>query len=183
MIKNAVLFSIACLLAASAAAADSSPAVIDRKTELVMQVMEVTRMDEMMGSMQEQMRELFESQLKAEATCAAVEPVVREFSQELSAAMGALFEGATFKADIGSLYAEVFSEEELGEIVAFYRSPLGQKLLARMPELMQKSMQVTQTTMQAITPELERIAKGYAERIREAEASCPAGDDDAPAAD
>lgn len=62
------------------------------------------------------------------------------------------------------IYIEVFTEEEIKELVAFYKSPLGQKLLAKMPELMEKSMTKTQAVLQKKMPEFqERLQKKMAE--------------------
>jgi hypothetical protein len=41
------------------------------------------------------------------------------------------------------LYAEHFSEQELGEVVAFYRTPTGRKLVRVLPVLVQQGMQRT----------------------------------------
>ena len=36
-----------------------------------------------------------------------------------------------------NLYLEVFSEDEIRELTVFYKTELGQKLVAKMPQLMQ----------------------------------------------
>jgi len=41
------------------------------------------------------------------------------------------------------LYHQSFSEEELGEIVAFYHTPTGQKVLLVLPDLLQEGMRRT----------------------------------------
>jgi hypothetical protein len=46
--------------------------------------------------------------------------------------------------DIATIYANNFSVAELREIEAFYRQPVGQKLLEKAPALTQQSMQVGQ---------------------------------------
>ena len=56
------------------------------------------------------------------------------------------------------LYAEVFTEGELRELTAFYRTELGQKMLVRLPEIMQRLMAITQRRLQEMVPSLlERI--------------------------
>jgi hypothetical protein len=52
------------------------------------------------------------------------------------------------------LYLEVFTEAELREMIAFYQTPLGQKMLARMPTLMTKSNELASRRIQAAMPQL-----------------------------
>ena len=45
------------------------------------------------------------------------------------------------------IYARNFTVSEIRELAAFYRTPLGQKMLARMPALMTESMAVSNSMM------------------------------------
>jgi hypothetical protein len=54
-------------------------------------------------------------------------------------------------------YVDVYSEEELRELNEFYASPLGQKFIAKMPELMDATMRMTQDMMQAFIPRMQKI--------------------------
>ena len=58
-----------------------------------------------------------------------------------------------------SAYKQEFSEEEIRAMSAFYSTPLGQKLLARMPEIVSFSTSEIQRDMQTLLPLLEPIAK------------------------
>ena len=60
-------------------------------------------------------------------------------------------------------YTEVYSEQELSELADFYESPLGQKFLEKMPELMEATMSVTQSMM-----------SGFYSRVGELEAELQA---------
>ncbi len=57
--------------------------------------------------------------------------------------------------DIARIYAEVFSVNEMYDIIAFYQTPTGQKVLNRLPSLMQYSMQVVQKRVMEHAYELE----------------------------
>ena len=54
-------------------------------------------------------------------------------------------------------YMNVFDEHEIRDIIVFYRTPTGQKLLDRMPQLMEESMRVTQRMMQDFAPRLQAL--------------------------
>jgi hypothetical protein len=49
---------------------------------------------------------------------------------------------------IADIYVQVFTEDELNELIRFYQSPVGQKLLEKTPEIMQKSVEIVQTILQ-----------------------------------
>lgn len=54
-------------------------------------------------------------------------------------------------------YTSVYTEEELRELSEFYASPLGQKFVAKMPELMEATMQMTQDMMRDFIPRMKEI--------------------------
>ena len=52
------------------------------------------------------------------------------------------------KADLVTMYKQAFTEQELNEINAFYSTPAGQKLIQRLPELIQQRDQLAMQRMQ-----------------------------------
>ena len=46
------------------------------------------------------------------------------------------------------VYADTFTEEELKGLISFYKSPVGQKFIEKTPELMKRSMELSQKRMQ-----------------------------------
>ncbi len=63
------------------------------------------------------------------------------------------------KGDYIALYAETFTEQELKDTVAFYKSPAGQAFIKKQPELMQRSMEITQKIMMQIMPKIQALTK------------------------
>lgn len=59
-----------------------------------------------------------------------------------------------FKTDYIKLYADVFTEEEMKGLIAFYESPAGQAFVKKQPELNEKSMLLSQKMMMKILPKL-----------------------------
>ena len=58
------------------------------------------------------------------------------------------------------LYAKHFTEAELDELLAFYRSPIGRKTSETMPGLMQESMELVATESQSSIPKIkERVTE------------------------
>lgn len=63
------------------------------------------------------------------------------------------------KGDYIALYAETFSVDELQGLLAFYKSPTGAAFLKKQPELMQRSMELSQRMMRQVLPKLQALSK------------------------
>ncbi|CAD5109317.1 DUF2059 domain-containing protein [Zestomonas carbonaria] len=61
------------------------------------------------------------------------------------------------KPDMIKLYTGAFTEQELKDLLAFYESPLGKKVLAKMPELTAQSAQLTQAKLETAVPEVNKL--------------------------
>ncbi|SFN33959.1 DUF2059 domain-containing protein [Dokdonella immobilis] len=173
--KKLYVFALLLLICGSAAAAPSAAKPVDEKITLSIELMQIMNFDKTMQSMQGQMRGMMEEQFKSYAACEAAQPVLREFSGKLSDRMMDYLTDENLKVDIAAVYADVFTVEELRGVIDFYRSPIGKKLIERMPELMQKSMVITQDRMKAMMPELKALGEEYGTRIQAAAKTCAQG--------
>jgi len=75
-----------------------------------------------------------------------------------------LFKGLSWEAlkeDYINLYTETFSEEDLQGIIAFSKSPLGQKMAEKSPLLMQKSMEIGRQHAQQVMPLVQKAIQDY----------------------
>ncbi|PAW92821.1 hypothetical protein CKK33_04650 [Mucilaginibacter sp. MD40] len=61
------------------------------------------------------------------------------------------------KDQLAAIYAAEFTEQELKQITAFYRTPLGKKLNAKQPVIMQRSMVLGQQMVQSHQVELQQM--------------------------
>jgi len=61
---------------------------------------------------------------------------------------------------------KVYSEDEIKELVAFYESPLGQKVIAKSPELMKESVQKSQELFQNKMPEIQQVMNKRVEELQ-----------------
>jgi len=60
------------------------------------------------------------------------------------------------KDDVIKMYTQSFTEQELNELTAFYKSPTGQKALSTMPTLMVKTIHIGQQNIKEHLPELQK---------------------------
>ena len=56
--------------------------------------------------------------------------------------------------DVAKLYATRFTEQELKDALAFYKSPLGRKLLTEEPSILDQSMRNAQTWANRLSEEV-----------------------------
>jgi hypothetical protein len=78
------------------------------------------------------------------------------------------------KDDFVKLYRDSFSQREVEELVAFYRTPLGKKVTTKLPALMQQGSALAQQKVMAKMPELtEALQKRAAEITEVAPAATP----------
>ena len=61
------------------------------------------------------------------------------------------------KPDMVKLYTSNFNEQEMKELILFYESPLGKKVLEKMPTLTAQSAQLTQGKLEAAVPKVNQL--------------------------
>jgi hypothetical protein len=66
------------------------------------------------------------------------------------------------------LYAATFSQAEVDGMNDFYKSPAGQAVIAKMPQLMQSLMQTVMTDMQRLMPRMQALEKEYKAKLEAA---------------
>lgn len=78
-----------------------------------------------------------------------------------------------------SLYAGVFTVEEMKELGMFYSTPVGQKVLLTMPQLTQEGMKIGQSAAEKKQPELMAKMQAFQEKVaKEQAAEAAEGEED-----
>ncbi len=73
----------------------------------------------------------------------------------------------SIKYDFIDIYIEEFSEQELNAIVDFYKTPVGQKTITKLPILMQKGAQVGMAKVKMHQQELREMIEAEAKKIEQ----------------
>ena len=145
------------VLAGPAVAQDSK---MEKAREIFSVMQADTIMDQMLEAVFGQMGAMMQ-QSHPELPQEALGIVREEIAVSLRKALPDLVE------QMAGVYEQVFTEEELDGMLDFYRSPVGQSLLAKMPQVMTQSMQFSQTWAIGVFQDLpQRIeqrlrAEGY----------------------
>ncbi len=152
---NLIRLLVLCLITAVAlpARAEEQPAS-DAPHEAALELLNYVNANKQMDALINAILNASMQPLRTKPCAAGMEPKLREFlSSNLS-----YEEEKPFIAD---LYAKHFTEAELKELTAFYKTPLGQKTLQEMPKLMQESMVHSQQKLQKLMPEMRQIFSTY----------------------
>ncbi|MDG2223389.1 MAG: DUF2059 domain-containing protein [Rubripirellula sp.] len=129
---------------------ESQPTEKDPHTAAVQDFFEVMKMKENADRTIDQMLSM---QVKQQPQLAAFQDVMKTFLRKY------VSYDAT-KDDLMKLYRDAFSEEEIRELTAFYRTPIGQKAISKLPALTAASAQMGMNRVQANMGELQQaIAK------------------------
>jgi hypothetical protein len=59
------------------------------------------------------------------------------------------------------LFVEAYSETELDDIIAFYKSPTGQSMVAKTPPLMTKSSEIVRQRMSEVGSEIQKLMRDF----------------------
>jgi hypothetical protein len=162
----AALFCVVLACSAPLARADEAS-----QRAAVEELLKVMRADEMMNNMMAKQKEAFAKMIPSfmsKDMPAASALSAQEMQSKIMDAVYSQLTWESLKPDFIQIYAEVFTEKEIKDLTAFYGTPLGQKLLEKMPELTGKSMQIMQKRMVTIMPEMQKIIK---ETIQEAKSA------------
>ena len=67
------------------------------------------------------------------------------------------------------IYRNTFSQAEVDGMLGFYRSPAGQAVIAKMPLVMQNTMQSMQGRMAVMMPRIQELQRDTVARLRATE--------------
>jgi hypothetical protein len=143
MMKSTVL-ALAMLLAMAARPAAAQETL---RHELALQLLEAMRMPDQIAA---SLASVVATQTRQNPELPGLGEVLREF-------LSRYVTWDALKDEYAELYAGAFTEEELREMTAFYRSPTGQKLARSTPQLTRLGAELGERTMRAHSAELDQI--------------------------
>jgi hypothetical protein len=86
----------------------------------------------------------------------AQNPALAEHREALRAFLEKYIGWQAMKGDLTSMYLQAFTKAELDQMNAFYSSPTGQKVLQRLPELVQQRNELAMRRLQEHIGELQQ---------------------------
>ena len=147
----------------------SARAQENTKTAKIEELLQLTNAEAMSQQMYGQIRTMTTRQIDTmggseEAKAAAAQTIDKVMSQ-----LQERLSWSRMKPEFIRLYDEVYSDEEITGILAFYKSAAGQAFVKKMPILITKSMEISQRQMADLMPELQRIVKEGTQKTKSEE--------------
>ena len=149
--KPGILLSLIVFAAGSAVAQEQSH--VDAAEELL----ELMNADQSIEQAYSQMDAHLEAMAEQMGITEEQRPMYERYSRRIVVAMKEEMSWEKMEPYIVDVYVQVYTEDELRELSEFYASPLGQKFIAKMPELTEATMQMTQQMLGNFMPRMQKI--------------------------
>lgn len=153
---TALLFTLPMVLFAEVATAPAQNTVTTAKQATINELLNVINFDKVINESIDASMKGLEQML----------PGLAKHQTELRNFYNKTINPQQLRNDVTTIYAEIFTEQELKDLITFYKTPTGQKALQKLPEIMQRSMQLAQQRLMENQAELytlmEKVAKEQA---------------------
>jgi hypothetical protein len=134
----------------------------------VIQLLQLTKVDRQMDSVFAQMEGAMKASLqrltKGRPLSADEQATLDKQQAKMSAILKEELSWDKVKDQYVQTYREMFSQEEIDGLIAFYQTPVGQSLVSKQPELTNRTMTILQ---QRMAPVMQRIQKMSADTAME----------------
>lgn len=166
------LFALLTLLALPALAQDTPPT--EQSVRELLSLMQASNMmNTAMTQMDATIRPMMQKALAGQQLSEREQQIVDDAHARIQALLREQLRWDNFEPMMISVYQKTFTQKEVEGMKAFYRTPTGQSVIAKMPMVMQQTMQTMQGRMADTIPKIQEIQKDLAAQLkaeREAEA-------------
>jgi hypothetical protein len=133
-------------------------------------ILELSNLGSTSTQVNEQVRAMMSSQIKSQMPNATPEQLAisQRFQDKLMDLVAARVSPEKLKPAMAKAYDELYTEDEINGMLAFFESPVGRSYLGKTGQLVQKTMAVTQELMRDMVPEMQRITMEMAAEIQAA---------------
>ncbi|MDB6143398.1 MAG: hypothetical protein JWP80_2442 [Pseudomonas sp.] len=121
-----------------------------------------------------QVQQMFEQRFVETKAPESKKATLETYQAKANAALDSSIGWDKLKPDMVKLYTSNFTEAELKDLIAFYQSPLGKKVQAKMPELAQQSAQLTQGKLEAAVPVVNKLLADMTAELDPSKGAAPA---------
>ncbi|MBD8491469.1 DUF2059 domain-containing protein [Pseudomonas syringae] len=137
-------------------------------------LLNLTNADKLATPMYAQAQQLFAQRFAEAKAPAAKKALLETYQAKANTALDQAIGWNKLKPDMVRIYTNNFTEAELKELVSFYQSPLGKKVLSKMPELAQQSVMLIQTKSQSAVPVVNKLLTDMSAELEPGKAQAPA---------
>lgn len=144
------------------------------KLALAREAIAATQIDKMFDSMAGSFKQMAAQQVQLPASASPEEQ--KKFAEYMDKVVDlSMQEAKAMISQMDAIYADVYSEAELKAMVAFFKSPEGQSMIAKQPQVMAKVMPLAQEMQRNLMPKILKLAEeATGELTKPAPAPAPA---------
>ncbi len=129
------------------------------------ELLSTSKADEIVNTMYDQMHTIFISMADKMNMPSERKSITEKYIQRLNQLMlDEYWPG--MKDQLINVYVTLYTEEEMRELIAFYKSPIGQKYINTTPKLMQESLEISQNQMKDIMPKIRSLSQEMAAELK-----------------
>lgn len=154
------------------ASAEPSPPASDASIHALLQVTKVHKMlDTMMIQMDDMMKKVSRQATAGQPIDAGAQKIIDAQTSKLNDVLMQQISWEKMEPMYVSLYRKTFTQKEVDDMLAFYRSPSGQSVIVKMPVMMAQAMQTVQGELANLLPQVQKIEMETASSLSAYEAS------------
>ena len=106
-----------------------------------------------------QMKQLMQQQLQQMNIPQEQSPIIEKYLNKMFDVMKEEMSWNKMRDDYIQVYMSVYTEKEIQELIAFYKTPIGQKMVEKMPLLLEQSMTISQKYAKNMIPKIQEITQ------------------------
>jgi uncharacterized protein len=91
---------------------------------------------------------------------------VAAFYDRLNALVAGNYNWTKLEPAYEQIYANLYTEDELDGILAFYKSPVGQAFLSKSPEATRQILQLSKQQFDTLTPQIQKLTQDYVAHLK-----------------
>jgi hypothetical protein len=164
--RRSLVFAAALLFSAAAAHADDATKHAKVK-ELFQLTSMQNRVDQIRVSALAQARAFAAQQFASTGVSAQQDDKgLAAYYEKLNALVAQSYNWTKLEPSYEQVYADLYTEDELDGILAFYKSPIGQAFLTKTPEATRQVLLISKQQFAALTPQIQKLTEDYVDQLR-----------------
>ena len=122
---------------------------------------------ELLSSLTVQTKQMVLQQIKQMDIPKGQEPILEKYMGRIVDVINEDMSWERAKDDYIALYTRHFSEDEIEDLIQFYKSPIGMKFIEKMPQIMKESLEIGQRRSQNMFPKLRKLVEEMEKELKE----------------
>ncbi len=136
------------------------------KRKTVNELISMLNMEKMMDTMYLQVDKMFMDLSKDLEIRESESPIFKKYMSKVTNVMREEMSWQKMKEPFIEIYMKHYTEKELNDLLAFYKSDSGRKMIEKMPLIMQESMLVSRKMLKDFLPKIKAITKELKDEVR-----------------